>query len=213
MDENKTICPGCGRGCAVSEPGCPRGEEYARTGVLSEGDGHRGHGQHGEHRHRRRRSLVESPQYAELDSDGKLFTMLMELGHFCRFGFEGKGGQGRVLRILAKDGELNQRELTERLGIQPGSASELLGKLERAGLIERREEETDRRTAAVHLTDAGRERSAAANQEREARIRTLFSALSGEEKDTLLSLTEKLYASWREQRREHPHGHKPRTEE
>ena len=210
MDENKTICPGCGRGCEVSDPGCPRGEEYARTGVLPEREGR---GEHGFHGRRKHRNLVDSPQYAELDSDGKLFAMLLELGHFCRFGFEGKGSQDRVLRMLSKDGDLSQRELTERLGIQPGSASELLGKLERAGLIERREEETDRRTAAVRLTDAGRERSAAANQEREARIRTLFSALSGEEKDTLLSLTEKLYASWREQRREHPHRHKPRTEE
>ena len=43
---NETKCPCCPRGCDLSQPGCHRGEEYARTGVIPEGHGH-GHGPHG----------------------------------------------------------------------------------------------------------------------------------------------------------------------
>ena len=46
---------------------------------------------------------------------------------------EGRGGQNRVLTILKEEGEMTQRALTERLGIQPGSASEIIGKLEKGG--------------------------------------------------------------------------------
>ena len=44
--EKETKCPCCPRGCDLSQPHCPRGEEYAKTGVIPEGHGH-GHGPHG----------------------------------------------------------------------------------------------------------------------------------------------------------------------
>ena len=40
---------------------------------------------------------------------------------------------------------MTQSELTEYLGVQPGSASEVIGKLESAGLIVRTPSEKDRR--------------------------------------------------------------------
>ncbi len=124
--------------------------------------------------------------------------MIRALGHASRFHFDGRGGQNRALHILREDGTMTQRELTERLGIQPGSASELVGKLERAGLIRRTPSDTDRRTADIALTEAGlARREEGAGQEREAR-RALFAALSEEEKTTLLALLEKLHAAWRE---------------
>ena len=49
-------CPCCPRHCDLSAPGCDRGREYLRTGVIPErkGDhhhgGHDGH-HHGEHHH------------------------------------------------------------------------------------------------------------------------------------------------------------------
>ena len=65
---------------------------------------------------------------------------------------EDKGGQNRVLRLLAAEGPMTQRALTERICIQPASASELLGKLEKSGLIRRVTSEADRRTVDVTLT-------------------------------------------------------------
>lgn len=37
MDQNTKTCPGCPRGCPLTAPSCPRGEEYAKTGRLPQG--------------------------------------------------------------------------------------------------------------------------------------------------------------------------------
>jgi MarR family transcriptional regulator, transcriptional regulator for hemolysin len=64
-------------------------------------------------------------------------------------------------RPLAYVGRLGngvrQKELAFALGIEGPSLVRLLDSLERRGLIERREEETDRRARGIHLTRAGRE--------------------------------------------------------
>ncbi|MGO1076955.1 MarR family winged helix-turn-helix transcriptional regulator [Inquilinus sp. CA228] len=51
---------------------------------------------------------------------------------------------------------LRQRDLAESLGIEGPSLVRLLDTLETQGLIERREDESDRRAKAVHLTADGR---------------------------------------------------------
>lgn len=138
-----------------------------------------------------------------MDTDGKLGILLHELHHMSRFGMESRGGQGRILKLLAKEGDMTQRLLTEKLGIQPGSVSEVIGKLERAGYVTRSENAEDRRTADIHLTQAGRERAEAREQEKPE----LFSALSEEEKSQLLTLLERLRGDWRERFPRERHGH------
>ena len=51
---------------------------------------------------------------------------------------------------------IRQRDLAESLGIEGPSLVRLLDSLESQGLIERREDEADRRAKAVHLTEDGR---------------------------------------------------------
>lgn len=233
MDQNTKYCPCCGRHCDLSAPHCQRGEEYARTGVIPEGHGHedrgehrrhgeqnspegrgrheefRGHGKHGpEGRH-----VPETDRYEQQDIDSKLLWNLRDLGHALHHQSEGKGSQKRILLILEELGAVAQSDLTRRLGIQPGSASEVLGKLEGAGLILRKPSETDRRTTEVTLTEAGKEKAAEAKVQGDQRHSTLFSGLTGEEKETLLPLLEKLNAAWAQQRKEagkHPQHREPR---
>lgn len=221
--------PSCPRGEAYARDERP--EESKRSGhgegldwherrghgEQNEGREYRGHGRGEEHGHERgeERSFrgdkgphrghhrpMDAEEYQTLDTDGKLNAMLHELHHMSRFGMESRGGQGRILKILAEEGGMTQRSLTEKLGIQPGSASEVIGKLERAGFITRSENAEDRRTADVCLTDAGREQLEAKKQEKP----DLFSALSEEEKDQLLVLLEKLRADWREKFPRERHG-------
>lgn len=137
-----------------------------------------------------------SERYDRLDVDNKLIMNLRDLGHMIRFLFEGKGSQKRVLIILHETGSMTQRELTERIGIRPGSASEVIGKLENAGLIQRTPSSTDRRTTDIQLTPLGRIQAEEAARQRQIRHREMFSCLSAEEKDTLLALLEKLNADW-----------------
>jgi len=130
-------------------------------------------------------------------------ALLRELGGIGRHGFDGKGSQSRILSMLKKDGPITQRQLTEQLGIQPGSASEVLGKLEAAGMILRTPSQEDRRTTIVSLTEAGTEKAGAVQGS------PLFSCLTEEEQEQLLLLLEKLHSAWSEHRKKDGHhGHK-----
>lgn len=205
MTENfmNQTCPGCDRHCDLSDPHCHRGREYAQTGVLPE---HRCDA--GEHRpphhpdHRR-----------EADSIGEqLMGMLRDLGHTMRFRHESRGGKMRILAILNESGGMTQRALTEHLGIQPGSASEVLAKLESVCLITRTPNPHDRRTSDLALTDAGRAAVVQAMDERQKNVEEMFACLSEEEKQTLLTLLQKIWTDWKERFPEGGRYHEPRGE-
>lgn len=135
-------------------------------------------------------------RYETLDKDHKLVWNLRDIGHTMRHISEGRGSQKRILILLHEFGDITQRELTEWLGIQPGSASEVIGKLETAGFLVRTPSNTDRRTMNIALTEAGKAAAEEVVLQREERHQQMFSCLSGEEQDTLLSLLEKLNADW-----------------
>lgn len=181
----KKICPGCGRHCNLNEPCCEKGEEYLRSGKLparQEGEGHR---------HEKRMQYDHNANMTD-----KLVIRLRDISHMMRRQYEGKASQKRILMILHGAGTLTQKALTERLGIQAGSASEILSKLENAGLITRTTNEADRRTTDIQLTDAGVQLALDAAEQRQKRHQEMFSCLSPEEQQTLLSLLEKIQADW-----------------
>jgi len=64
-------------------------------------------------------------------------------------------GQGRVLAILKLKPEISQRELTYLLDMSKQALAELLGKLEKAGLVERTPSPADKRVTMIKLTPAG----------------------------------------------------------
>ncbi len=197
--QEKNICPGCGRHCELSEPHCGRGEEYRRTGRLPK----RGQGKNWDHERRKE-------HYHAAGINDKLIINLRDLNHIMRLLYEGKASQKRILIILNESEIITQRDLTERLGIQPGSASEILSKLENAGWILRSQNEADRRTTDICLTDSGRELAAEALAQRQRRHEEMFSCLSGDERQELLSLLERVCADWRarygEKGKVHGHG-------
>ena len=189
------FCPGCEKHCALSSPACPRGEAYADTGELpaQDGAGHpRGRHFHDRHGPRGRRGpILESSRYQEAPLPEKIEMLLRELS-MPRHG--ARDSQDRALFLLAHEEPMTQRDLTDRLGIQPGSASELIGKLEAAGFIVRTPSENDRRTQNVSLTDLGRRRLAELGEEHRSARRRRFDALSEEELRLLCKLLEKLCA-------------------
>ena len=146
--------------------------------------------------------------------EGKLVLALLDISRTMRSLYEGRGSQKRVLIVLSETGTITQRELTARLGIQPGSASEVIAKLESAGLVERTDSEEDRRTANISLTENGLRQAEDALKQRSLRHEEMFSILSGEEKEQLLALREKINSDWdsryqgaREHRRHRHQGH------
>ena len=144
-------------------------------------------------------------QYGSLDQNNKLIWNFRDIGHTMRQISEGRGSQKRILILLRETAGMTQKELTARLGVQPGSASEVLNKLEQAGLILRTPSETDRRTTDIRLTPEGEVLAKVAAAQRMERHEQMFAMLSGEEKETLIVLLEKINAHWDRTYR-HPDG-------
>jgi DNA-binding MarR family transcriptional regulator len=60
------------------------------------------------------------------------------------------------LRILSEHDGLNQRELSQKVGVHPNTAVPALDNMEKHGLVKRTRDANDRRRMCVHLTPKGR---------------------------------------------------------
>ena len=133
-----------------------------------------------------------------MDINEKLVHGLLDINHMMRMLYEGKASQSRILIILYEQKNMTQKELTEFLGIKPGSVSEILIKLEKANLITRVHSENDRRTMKISLTDEGEKMAKVAIKRRRERHEQMFVCLTEDEQKTLLLLLEKLAGDWEE---------------
>lgn len=87
---------------------------------------------------------------------------------------------------------IRQKAISEHVGINQSSTSELIDKLESDGYIERKVDPNDKRATLLFLTEKGQARAAEVKDEREAMFKGMFSALTEEEKQTLSDLLDKL---------------------
>lgn len=120
-------------------------------------------------------------------------------GHFLHFHGGGRSGREPILCLLhCMGGTMSQQEVGARFELKPGSLSEILAKVETAGLIERTRDPKDRRQLFIHLTEAG-EREAQRAVEARQRFRSkAFSNLTVEEQDQLIELLDKVRERWEE---------------
>ncbi|ASZ07532.1 MULTISPECIES: MarR family winged helix-turn-helix transcriptional regulator [Enterococcus] len=106
-------------------------------------------------------------------------------------------GQQRVLAILRLEDGLVQSYLAEVLDLRPSSLAELMKKMEKSGDVTREEDENDKRTKRVYLTEQGRtkaEKNASFKQENQSEI--FFAGLTEEEQTTFSDLLEKISSGW-----------------
>jgi DNA-binding MarR family transcriptional regulator len=82
---------------------------------------------------------------------GRLMTRLISGGSAVH------PGQLWCLRVIAGHDGITQRELAEQLYVARPTVTKMLQGMERAGLVERRDDEHDQRLTRVHLTDRGRD--------------------------------------------------------
>lgn len=141
-------------------------------------------------------SAPRTAGYNPADENSRLIVNFRDISHTMRSLYEGKGSQKRILMVLLETDGITQRALTERLGIQPGSASEVLAKLENAGLVVRTANPADRRTTDIRLTEKGKRQAREACTQRDRRHAQMFSCLSDAEKAQLLSLLETVNRDW-----------------
>ncbi|ADD44582.1 MarR family winged helix-turn-helix transcriptional regulator [Stackebrandtia nassauensis] len=102
-----------------------------------------------------------------------------------------------TLRRSGEPFELSPKELSRTLMLTSGGLTGRLDKLERAGLIERRPDPSDRRGLRIRLTEAGwRAADEAVTAEIDELARVLSSALSPAEARTLGELLRKLHGPY-----------------
>lgn len=68
-------------------------------------------------------------------------------------------GQGHLLSVLMKQDGISQTELAKQMDIARGSMSELLIKVEKAGLVIRKPDPYDKRSIRVYLTPLGKNKA------------------------------------------------------
>ncbi len=138
------------------------------------------------------------------DTEREIHNELRNLSHHFRLMSDSRGGQKQILFILSQEEQLSQRKLMDITGIKSGSLSEVLGKLEHAGLIERTQSTEDRRSVDIRLTEQGQIQARLNHADFNENLVRMYSCLTAEEKDTLLTLIRKLNADWKTQIEENP---------
>ena len=104
--------------------------------------------------------------------------------------------QMRVLVILYHKGQMTQRELQQLLDIRSTSLSEILKKLENRGLITRNQNENDKRSVIVSLTEQGATKAHSVATTAHQALDTLFEPLSEMERAQLASILRKVISSY-----------------
>ncbi len=100
-------------------------------------------------------------------------------------------GQGRVLAILRENPEISQKKLSFLLDMRNQSLSELLAKLEKAGLITRVPSAEDRRSMNVRLTEEGAALAKKTEETRDDSSR-IFECLSESDRKKLSAILSRL---------------------
>jgi DNA-binding MarR family transcriptional regulator len=106
-----------------------------------------------------------------------------------------EGGWHDVLATLRRQGapfRMRVTDLTDALMLTSSGTTKRLDRLERAGLIAREPDPSDRRGVLIALTAAGRERIDATTADHLANERRLLAGLDREEQDQLAALLRKL---------------------
>lgn len=102
--------------------------------------------------------------------------------------------QMHTLEVLGTCGSLRMKELSEKMGITTGALTVLVDRVVRAGLVERRPNEQDRRSIQVELTEEGRRYFTEHHQHHLGLTQDMAAALEPQEQEAFLDMLRRLMA-------------------
>lgn len=141
--------------------------------------------------------MTDTP-VSEMSSARHVLHDLGYFGHYLHVNAGGRSGQQHILVKLRKNGDhMTQRDLQEISHISSGSLSEVLAKLEGAGLIRRTRSDEDRRQLDIVLTDEGRLQADEHIEWRRDFESRALSCLSDEEQAQLIAMLDRLAEHWK----------------
>jgi MarR family transcriptional regulator, organic hydroperoxide resistance regulator len=91
-------------------------------------------------------------------------------------------GQATVMCAVARQDGLTQTEIADQLSVQGASVTNMLQRLEEAGLIIRRRDQEDNRLVRVYLTEAGRQKEQSINEQFGSMQELIFKGISEQDR-------------------------------
>ena len=101
-------------------------------------------------------------------------------------------GQPKVLAFLRSHEGQSQKEIARACQLEPGSVTVLLQRMEKQGILDRRQCEGDRKSRRVTLTERGKELARASVESFYRTEELAFAGFSEEEKATLMAFCERI---------------------
>ena len=102
-------------------------------------------------------------------------------------------GQPQVLFKLRDQEGLTQSDLADKLELTPATLTNLLTRMEHAGLIERRADKLDSRFSRIFITDDGRVKLEQAIEQTEKMDETAFAGFTSDEQERLNHYLERIH--------------------
>ncbi len=115
-------------------------------------------------------------------------------------GQELSAGQPKVLEYLIAHDGVAQKDIAEACIIEPATATSLLARMEKTGLIDRRSREDDKRYILVYLTEKGRARAEASVNVLSDVEEHVFEGFSDAEREAFISYLERVNGNLRKGR-------------
>lgn len=161
-------CPLCSNHCLKTHLQCGRGKHYFEN------------------------SHIKNSQDSTKQND--LTSKLMKCGQILMHKTGKKHGQENILEILFQYESISQKQLQEILGVEAGSLSEILSKIEQRQYIKRYKDEKDKRKSIISLTEKGKLKI----QNKKTNDEDMFDMLTKEEKVYFEKMLDKILISWYE---------------
>ncbi len=106
-------------------------------------------------------------------------------------------GQPPMLILIQKNEGINQNEIARKLNVRAATVAIMLRRMEKAGLIERKQDKKDKRIQRVFLTEKGRKICELLKEQAERIEKMAMEGLSENEKGELARLLDHVISNFR----------------
>ena len=108
-------------------------------------------------------------------------------------------GYGHILEVLSASNGISQQKIAEAIGIRQQAVSEAIAAMEQQGYVQKAPSPDDRRVTLIYITEAGASHMEEIIRLRTARAGKVFSVFTQQEKQTLMTLLNKLNQSFNQE--------------
>ena len=105
-------------------------------------------------------------------------------------------GQMGVLFVVSHQGPISIKDISQRFGMTSSAATQLVTSLVKAGLLARKEDDSDRRKVGIILTAQGKKILEKAKEHRMNKMSKMFATLSDTELEQLGKIQAKIVEHW-----------------